>query len=90
MAELGYGENDQATVVGYGPDPNNKYPTTYFRHTFVLTNAAAYNSLAFQLKFDDGGVAYLNGTEILRVNMPGRHDQLQYLRFRKRREFNGD
>jgi hypothetical protein len=41
FARLGYGDA-QKTTVGYGPSAAAKYPTTYFRHTFVLgTNAAA-------------------------------------------------
>src|SRR5262249_33094290 len=30
-AQLGYGDGDEATVVSFGPDANNKYITTYFR-----------------------------------------------------------
>src|SRR6185503_19444915 len=30
-AQLGYGEGDEATLIAYGPDPNNKRVTTYFR-----------------------------------------------------------
>ena len=33
-AQLGYGDGDEVTPVGYGPDANNKYITTYFRRTF--------------------------------------------------------
>jgi hypothetical protein len=70
-AQLGYGEGDEATVVSFGPDPNNKYITTYFRHEFVVANRNAYSSLAFRLLRDDGGVVYLNGKEVFRSNMPG-------------------
>src|SRR4026207_710327 len=38
-AQLGYGDQDEATVVRFGPSPNNKYITTYFRHTFVVPDA---------------------------------------------------
>src|SRR5689334_9184101 len=37
-AELGYGDGGEATTIGYGPDENNKYITTYFRHTFVVSD----------------------------------------------------
>ena len=37
-AELGYGDGDEITVVGYGNDEDNKYTTTYFRHMFVATD----------------------------------------------------
>ena len=33
-AELGYGDGDEATEIGYGGDPGNKFATSYFRHTF--------------------------------------------------------
>src|SRR3954468_20250191 len=29
LAELGYGDGDETTVVNYGPDANNRYITTY-------------------------------------------------------------
>jgi hypothetical protein len=69
-AQLGYGEGDEATVVSYGPDSRNKYITTYFRHSFDVTNASAFTSLTLRLLRDDGAVVYLNGVEIWRSNMP--------------------
>ena len=39
-AQLGYGDGDEKTVVGYGGDPNAKYITTYFRHSFTVTHPA--------------------------------------------------
>lgn len=36
-AELGYGDDDEATVINYGPDPKNKYPCYYFRHSFNIS-----------------------------------------------------
>jgi hypothetical protein len=67
-AQLGYGDGDEATVVGYGPDPENKHITTYFRHTFTAT---APSALRLRLLRDDGAVVYVNGTEVFRTNMPG-------------------
>ena len=69
-AQLGYGDGDEATVVGYGPDANNKYITTYFRDTFNVTDPAQVSALNLQLLRDDGAVVYLNGTEVFRSNMP--------------------
>src|SRR6185503_15698455 len=37
-AQLGFGDGDEATVVSFGPNPNDKYITTYFRQAFVVTN----------------------------------------------------
>jgi len=69
-AQLGYGDGDEATVVSYGPDPNNKYITTYFRHSFTIADASQFTHLALRLLRDDGAVVYLNGTEVARDNMP--------------------
>lgn len=69
-AELGYGDGGEATTVGYGPDLNNKYITTYFRHAFSVATPSAYQSLTLNLRRDDGAVVYLNGTEVFRSNMP--------------------
>ena len=69
-AQLGYGDGDKATTVSYGPNQNSKYITTYFRHSFVVTNAAAYSNLTLRLLRDDGAVIYLNGMEIARVGIP--------------------
>jgi hypothetical protein len=44
--------------------------TTYFRHTFTPSSTTDISSLAIELLRDDGAVLYLNGTEILRDNMP--------------------
>ncbi|HEX2748150.1 MAG TPA: Ig-like domain-containing protein [Verrucomicrobiales bacterium] len=69
-AELGYGDGDEATVVSFGSNSSAKYATTYFRHSFTITNPADYPSLKVRLIRDDGAVVYLNGSEIRRDNMP--------------------
>ena len=49
-----------------------KNPTTYFRRAFDVTDPAQYNGLNVHLRYDDGAVVYLNGTELFRTaNMPG-------------------
>ncbi len=48
----------------------NLASTAYVRIPFTLTNALAFSSLTLQVKYDDGFVAYLNGTEIARRNAP--------------------
>jgi len=70
QAELGYGDNDEPTRVNYGPNANNKYPTTYFRRSFYVTNATSFSSLQLGMIRDDGAVIYLNGIEVWRTNMP--------------------
>jgi len=69
-AELGYGDGDEATVVSFGPSSSNKYVTTYFRHTFPVSNPSAYTTLTLKVLRDDGAVVYLNGTEVFRTNIP--------------------
>jgi hypothetical protein len=70
-AQLGFGDNDEATPIGYGPDPNNKYTTTYFRHAFTVADPTVFGALLVRLLRDDGGVVYLNGAEVFRSNMGG-------------------
>ena len=69
-AQFGYGDGDENTVISYGPDSQNKYITSYYRQSFQITNPADINQLKLRLMRDDGAVVYLNGTEILRSNMP--------------------
>ncbi len=68
--QLGYGDGDEATVLPFGPDANNKYITSYFRRAFTVTNPATVASLALNLLRDDGAVVYLNGVEIMLSNLP--------------------
>lgn len=44
--------------------------TTYFRHTFSLASTENIAALKLELLRDDGAIISLNGTEILRDNMP--------------------
>lgn len=69
-AELGYGDGGEATLVGFGPDPNSKFITTYFRRAFTAIGVKSIVSLSLDVFRDDGIVVYLNGTEIHRNNMP--------------------
>ncbi|WCO02847.1 metallophosphoesterase [Psychroserpens ponticola] len=63
-AELGYGDNDEVTVV------NNATKVLYVRQTITITDPSIYQALISNLVYDDGAVVYLNGQEIWRVNMP--------------------
>ena len=69
-AQLGYGDGDETTVVGYGSSSSSKYITTYFRFQFQVQDASQYQQLQLDLLRDDGVVVYLNGSEVLRDNMP--------------------
>ncbi len=68
VAQLGYGDGDEDTVVGH---TSSKY-ATYFRHSFNISDASLYASATgiVSIRRDDGAVVYLNGTEIFRTNMP--------------------
>ena len=63
-AELGYGEGDEATVIG------DTIITGYFRHEFTVADTSLIDNIDISLIFDDGAVVYLNGQEIWRVFMP--------------------
>jgi len=73
IAELGYGDGGnnrpETTVIGYGTNANTKYITTYFRKTFSVANPGAFTNLIVRLLRDDGGIVYLNGTEVFRSYM---------------------
>ncbi|MBI2900674.1 MAG: fibronectin type III domain-containing protein [Planctomycetes bacterium] len=67
---LGYGEGYVNTAISYGPSSTNKYRTAYFRRSFDAADPAQVALLKLRVTRDDGFVAYLNGTEIARSNMP--------------------
>ena len=69
-AELGYGDDDEATLLDFGPNPDLKFTTYYFRHTFNVGDASSITNLKARLLRDDGAVVYLNGVEAFRQNMP--------------------
>lgn len=72
---LGYntGNTGLGTILGYGTNANNKYPTYYFRKPFVVPTLASMTNLALEYYRDDGAVFYLNGVEVYRdgiTNVP--------------------
>jgi hypothetical protein len=78
LAELGYGggtvavptgEGDEATIVPFiDADPVasgiQKNATTYFRGTFNVADVTKIASLNLTLRYDDGGIVYINGTRV--------------------------
>lgn len=75
ISPLGYGDGQgqdptQSTLVSFGPDADNRHITTYFRRTFTVDDPNAFELLNLSVRRDDGVVVYLNGTEILRDNLP--------------------
>jgi hypothetical protein len=69
-AQLGYGDGDEATLLGFGPDSSNKFITTYFRLEFNVVDASPYTNALIKLNSDDGSHIFLNGTEVKRQNLP--------------------
>jgi hypothetical protein len=62
-AQFGFGEDDEATELVVGQE------AYYFATTFEVDDLGEATELDLSLVVDDGAVVYLNGTEILRVNM---------------------
>ena len=69
-ARLGYGLGGEATTVGFGPNPSDRFITTWFRKPFVVADVSDVHALVIRLRRDDGAVVYLNGRELFRENMP--------------------
>ena len=70
LAQLGYGDGDEKTVISYGSNSSNSYPTYYFRHAFSSSGPGSASALTLRFLRDDGCVIYLNGIEVVRSNMP--------------------
>ncbi len=65
---IGYGDGDDATVLAdmrFIENVQPGYASVYARHEFTITEGA-YDALVLEIDYDDGFVAYLNGTEIAR------------------------
>ncbi|MFK7983444.1 MAG: CotH kinase family protein [Saprospiraceae bacterium] len=62
---IGYGDGDDNTVV---PAQTR---SVFVRQKFTLTDLSQIEEIIFQVDYDDGFVAYLNGIEIGRANIDG-------------------
>jgi len=69
LAQFGYGDGDEQTVVSFGGNANNKFVTTYFRKGFTATNVNRIAGLTLKLVVADGALVYLNGTLLAGVNL---------------------
>ena len=67
---LGYGIGGETTTLGYGPNPSNKFITTYFRRAVYIPDPSLVLGLTARLARDDGAVVYFNNTEVWRDNLP--------------------
>ncbi len=70
LAEFGYGDGDENTLINYGYDAANKHITSYFRKKFTVSNSSEVYNMEGAILYDDGAIVYLNGQEVFRVNMP--------------------
>jgi hypothetical protein len=66
---IGYSDGDDLTEL---LDMQNGYLTYLVRKSFTLSAAqlSALDRVVFQVSYDDGIVAFVNGVEVGRVNMP--------------------
>lgn len=69
-AQLGYGDDDEATVIKKTDQAGSQIITTYFRKLFVVQDFWSLTNLNLLLLRDDGAIVYLNGVEVFRSNMP--------------------
>jgi hypothetical protein len=67
---LGYGGDGEATVLGFGQQTTSRHITTWFRKRFTVGDPSVFSSLLLKLVRDDGAIVSLNGTEVVRSNLP--------------------
>ncbi len=60
---FGYEDNDDVTILPYGTQ------SVYIRIAFDVDDISDITDLYFDVDYDDGFVAYLNGTEVARENV---------------------
>lgn len=64
---IGYGDGDDETILS---DMQNNYLTFYARKTFTISGPVDFNAIYLKIDYDDGFVAYINGYEVARADMP--------------------
>jgi hypothetical protein len=62
------GGGDYTADLGLLLNMRNINPTAYVRIPFTVSNPASIQQLILKMKFDDGFVAYVNGTEVYRTS----------------------
>ena len=67
---LGYSRHGLGTIISFGEKKGRKAMRACFRHRFELTDTSQIRVLTLFLERDDGAMAYLNGKEVARSNMP--------------------
>jgi hypothetical protein len=62
---FGYGNGNENRVLQKG-----NWITSYFRRDFYVDQTTDINDLSLDILFDDAAEVYINGTEVLRENLP--------------------
>ncbi len=71
-APFGYGDPPLATdLAALDPPMRQNYSSVFLRTTFEVGNAGAVDALEADVNYDDGIIGWINGVEVLRLNMPG-------------------
>lgn len=70
---LGYGDGDDLTLL---ESMQGNYITLYARRFFPVSDASSVTGLTLKIRYDDGFVAYLNGTEIARKNVAASQNEM--------------
>ena len=60
---VGFGDNDDNTTI------SNGISSVYIRYSFSIKDVSQITSLVLDIDYDDGFIAYLNGTEVVRDNI---------------------
>lgn len=67
------------TPIGYGTtvtcnttlsDMKGSYSSVYARKSFTIPAGQVKDQLTLKIRLDDGGIVWINGTEVYRTNMP--------------------
>jgi hypothetical protein len=66
-AGFGYGDAGLATILS---DMQGRYATVYIRKEFFVASVMSNAVVELSVNYDDGFIAYLNGKEVARRNMP--------------------
>ncbi len=67
QAGFGYGDSDDATVLA---DMRDNYVSVYLRVAFAVNDPTQVAGLTLGMSYDDGFVAFLNGSEVTRAEVP--------------------
>jgi len=80
---LGY-DNETTYTTLFGSTVPNTTIVIYARYPFAVDSWSHYSGLKLRVKYDDGFIAYLNGTEVARANAPAESSASRHSRFRIR------